>query len=90
MRTVSTAILLAVAAAAQARCPDYSALKNAYFGDLHTHTSYSLDAYTFGTRTDPAQAYAFARGAAVDVGTGFDASAGQVPGPLGVTIAPSR
>lgn len=42
------------------RCGDYSALKNAYFGDLHTHTSYSLDAYTVATRADPAAAYAFA------------------------------
>jgi Protein of unknown function (DUF3604) len=41
-------------------CADYSVLKNAYFGDLHTHTSYSLDAYAIGTRVDPAGAYAFA------------------------------
>jgi hypothetical protein len=36
--------------------------KYAYFGDLHLHTSYSLDAYSFGTRSDPQNAYLFAKG----------------------------
>lgn len=70
------------AAAAQAitNCPTYRALKNAYFGDLHTHTSYSLDAYTVGTRVDPAGAYAFAAGtASVPIASG--AAAGQTAGP---------
>lgn len=38
--------------------------KNLYFGDLHTHTSYSLDAYFFNALTDPRMAHRFARGVA--------------------------
>ena len=38
--------------------------KNVYFGDLHTHTSYSMDAYFFNALTDPRAAHRFAKGAA--------------------------
>ncbi len=38
--------------------------KNVYFGDLHSHTSYSLDAYFFNALTDPRAAHRFAKGAA--------------------------
>jgi hypothetical protein len=41
-------------------------LRDAYFGDLHLHTSYSFDAFTFGTRGGPDTAYRFARGEPVD------------------------
>lgn len=48
-------------------CPDNNPLKNAYFGDLHTHTTFSYDAYTFETRTTPMDAYAFAKGMAIQI-----------------------
>ena len=42
-------------------CPDFAATKRPYFGDLHVHTSYSLDAYARGARNDPWDAYRFAK-----------------------------
>jgi len=42
-------------------------LRNAYFGETHMHTSYSLDAYLGGTRLTPSDAYRFAKGEAVEV-----------------------
>src|SRR5262245_7575766 len=43
----------------------FDPLRNPYFGDLHIHTRLSADAYIFGTRVGPPDAYAFARGAAI-------------------------
>lgn len=37
-------------------------LKQAYFGETHLHTSYSLDAFIGGNRRTPEDAYRFARG----------------------------
>ncbi len=42
-------------------------LKDAYFGETHVHTSYSLDAYIGGARITPDEAYRFAQGADVVV-----------------------
>ena len=37
-------------------------VRNAYFGDLHVHTTFSFDAFIFGTRANPDDAYRFAKG----------------------------
>jgi hypothetical protein len=48
-------------------CAGRSALRNAYFGDLHVHTSYSIDANAFQVRGTPADAYRFARGERIEL-----------------------
>jgi len=40
--------------------------KNAYFGDLHIHTSWSFDAFVFNVKIDPDDAYRFGKGEAID------------------------
>ena len=58
------AALLVSAARAEepATCASREPLKRPFFGDLHVHTRWSLDASTQGTRTSPADAYRFAQG----------------------------
>jgi Protein of unknown function (DUF3604) len=43
------------------------AQRQAYFGEMHLHTYLSFDAWTFGTRVTPDQAYKFGRGETVMV-----------------------
>ena len=50
----------------------YNPERNAYFGELHLHTRYSFDAYIFGTRTSPDDAYRFAKGEVISHPAGFD------------------
>ena len=46
--------------------------RKAYFGDLHVHTTYSFDAYAFGTLATPYDAYRFAKGEAIANPAGFN------------------
>ncbi|WP_160154091.1 DUF3604 domain-containing protein [Microbulbifer sp. ALW1] len=48
-------------------------LRDAYFGELHIHTAYSLDAYIFGNAlNDPFMAYRFAKGETIKLPTGVE------------------
>jgi hypothetical protein len=47
------------------RTADYNEDKNAYFGDLHVHTSWSFDAFIYNVRTTPEDAYKFGKGGAI-------------------------
>jgi hypothetical protein len=73
---MTSAVLAALASAAAAQEPSTppgatyrSALppaqRRAFFGELHLHTTMSFDAWTFGTKVTPDQAYKFARGETV-------------------------
>jgi hypothetical protein len=55
----------------------YSKYKWALVGNLHQHTVNSLDAYAFGTRATPADAYQFAKGmTSITIGSGTAGPAG--------------
>ena len=49
-----------------------NARRNAYFGDLHVHTTYSNDAFAFGTLATPYDAYRYAKGQPIKHPGGFD------------------
>ena len=46
---------------------DENPLRNAYFGETHVHTMYSLDAYIGDNRMSPSMAYRFAKGEAFEI-----------------------
>src|SRR5262245_43289517 len=47
--------------------------RNAYFGETHLHTSWSVDAWVMGNRlTGPADAYKYAKGETIKHPMGFD------------------
>ena len=51
--------------------------RNAYFGDLHVHTTLSFDASAFGTTATPADAYRYAQGEAILHPGGFEVQLAQ-------------
>ncbi len=56
-----------------------NSLKNVYFGDAHTHTSWSFDSYLSGNRFSPEEAYRFAQGEKVVL---FSGEVAQLSQPL--------
>jgi len=44
---------------------DFNENRNAYFGDLHIHTSWSFDAFVMNVRTSPDDAYRFGKGESI-------------------------
>ncbi|MDC9723364.1 MAG: DUF3604 domain-containing protein [Urechidicola sp.] len=62
------------------RTAGYSETKNAYFGNLHIHTSWSFDGFTNGSVTDPDDAYRWAQGESIP--GGGDGTPLQIKTPL--------
>lgn len=62
----------AAPAASRAPCADHAPLRQAWFGDLHVHTGFSMDARSRGMLGTPGDAYRFARGEEIRLGP-FDA-----------------
>jgi hypothetical protein len=72
MRTFMVMILMLMSQLAPAATKDAETGKNAYFGNLHVHTRYSYDAFTFSTYSSPDDAYRFAKGEPLAHPAGFE------------------
>ena len=80
---LTLAVILAVAPApAQQKNPE----RNAYFGEQHVHTSWSVDAWLFGNHlTGPNEAYQYAQGATIKHPLGYNIKIEQPLDWMGVT-----
>lgn len=67
-------------------CADRDPLRQAFFGDLHVHTKFSMDARSRGMLSSPDDAYRFARGESLGFGPFDESGAGartrRLPRPL--------
>jgi Protein of unknown function (DUF3604) len=78
------AVLVAVAPALAQPKPNPE--RNAYFGEQHVHTSWSVDAWLFGNHlTGPDAAYKYAQGATIKHPLGYDIKIEQPLDWMGVT-----
>ena len=64
---------------------DFNENRNAYFGDLHVHTSWSFDAFIFNVRTSPDDAYNFGKGQAIPHASGKSIQMGRALDFMAVT-----
>lgn len=73
IRIVKSVLLVsALAGLGSAAHADEADRRQAWFGDLHVHTSLSFDAYIFGVRRTPDDAYRYALGEPVRHANGYD------------------
>lgn len=69
MRNLIMAAVLTASSTAMAAGPEQ---RQALFGETHLHTNRSFDAFIFGNRNGPDEAYEFAKGEAITHPAGFD------------------
>lgn len=75
-----------VAAPVSAAAPQPNPDRNAYFGETHIHTSWSVDAWVMGNRiTGPGDAYKYAKGETIKHPMGFDIKIDSPMDFMGVT-----
>ncbi len=73
MRTFLATAAFSIAASTVSAAPDGNPDRNAYFGETHQHTGWSLDAYLFGNHaTGPADALRYAQGETIKHPLGYD------------------
>ena len=56
-----------LAMAQDPRCANFQPTRQPFFGELHVHTQYSMDAANLDTRNTPRDAYRFAKGEKVGI-----------------------